>query len=513
MRASLLSVRFLLAVITVFSARMAAAEFLYWTDFTTDGVHRAQDDGTGATSVVSSLNDPIGVAVDSVGGKLYWAEFTASQVWRANLDGSLPQLVASAGVSLPGDIAVDPAGGKVYWTQVGDNTVRRANLDGTSPETILTGAGQPYGITLDTLAGKVYWTELTFPLIRRANLNGSSPEDVISSGITLPVDVAVDSTSGKVYWLDRTALKIQRANLNGTNVEDIVTGLNVPNALALNVPGDWLYWTDSSDQIIGRARLDGSSVDSGFMTGITNPQGIALGGNIPPTAVSGGPYAINEGDNLVLDGSASMDMDGGINSYDWDLDNDTVYNDATGAMPTVSWFTLDSLGLNDGIHPVALQVSDGFDTATDPTTLTINNLPPGAVSDTAAVDSDVVLTVTAPGVLANDIDPGDDPLMVSSYDTNSALGATVSVQPDGSYTYDPSAVSVIQALTPGQTLVDSFNYTISDGSAMSTATVDVTVTGATPAATPVPLLGGFLCTVLLLASAVVGLSQKTQNPV
>ena len=45
----------------------------------------------------------------------------------------------------------------------------------------------------------------------------------------------------------------------------------------------------------------------------------------------------------------------------------------------------------------------------------------------------------------------------------SAMGAAVSVNADGSFTYDPQQPnSAVQALAEGQTANDSFTYTISD---------------------------------------------------
>ncbi len=41
----------------------------------------------------------------------------------------------------------------------------------------------------------------------------------------------------KMYWINRGTDKIQRANLDGTNVRDIITGLNDPSGLALDIDG------------------------------------------------------------------------------------------------------------------------------------------------------------------------------------------------------------------------------------------------------------------------------------
>ncbi len=87
-------------------------------------------------------------------------------------------------------------------------------------------------------------------------------------------------------------------------------------------------------------------------------------GNHPPVADPGGPYAIDIGQNLLLDGSGSSDPDAScgdsIVSYEWDLNNDGVFIDAIGPTPTVPWAVLS--GFNLKVYPetntIALRVKD-----------------------------------------------------------------------------------------------------------------------------------------------------------
>ncbi len=82
------------------------------------------------------------------------------------------------------------------------------------------------------------------------------------------------------------------------------------------------------------------------------------------------------------------------------------------------------------------------------------------------------------GVLINDYDPNGDAISVSSFDTISANGATVNVNSDGSYSYDPIGVTIIEALNTGESLNDTFNYTIVDSNGETdTAIVTITVFG------------------------------------
>lgn len=103
--------------------------------------------------------------------------------------------------------------------------------------------------------------------------------------------------------------------------------------------------------------------------------------------------------------------------------------------------------------------------------------PPVAVADNGATDEDTILNVPAPGVLENDSDPDDDTLTVSAFDAVSTQGATVTVSPDGSYSYDPTAAANLQALNPGEDIDDTFGYTVTDGSHFDSTTVTINVTG------------------------------------
>ncbi len=100
------------------------------------------------------------------------------------------------------------------------------------------------------------------------------------------------------------------------------------------------------------------------------------------------------------------------------------------------------------------------------------NDTPMASGDSYATTEDGVLPVTAAsGVLVNDIEydvngsPPDDMLHVLPYvGLLSTQGADVTINSDGSFDYDPTSADNLQSLGVGQHLVDTFDYTIIDGS-------------------------------------------------
>ena len=160
---------------------------------------------------------------------------------------------------------------------------------------------------------------------------------------------------------------------------------------------------------------DGTSLSIGVQVddgdgGIDTVASTLVINNLDPTADAGGPYALDEGHDLMLDGSASTDPGGDTLTYAWDLDNDGQYDDATGATPTVPWNTLASLGLaSDGTSlSIGVQVEDGEGGINAPgTTLVINNLAPTAHAGgpyTIDEGQDLLLDASA------STDPGGDTL-------------------------------------------------------------------------------------------------------
>ena len=268
------------------------ASKLYWSDWGTDKIQRANLDGSGVEDLISGagLNGPDGLSLDLAGGKIYWADAGTNKIQRANLDGSNVEDLVT-GLGIPYGLALHVAGGKMYWTNRQTNKIQRANLDGSGVEDLVTsGLTFPGALALDVAGGKIYWTNSGATKIQRANLSGSNVEDLVTSGLSSPTGLALDVAGGKMYWTDRGTDKIQRANLSGSNVEDLVTsGLNTPSGLALDVAGGKIYWADTGTNKVQRANLDGSGVED-LLTGadgLVDPSGIAIGGTAGGTADTG----------------------------------------------------------------------------------------------------------------------------------------------------------------------------------------------------------------------------------
>ncbi len=136
-------------------------------------------------------------------------------------------------------------------------------------------------------------------------------------------------------------------------------------------------------------------------------------------------------------------------------------------------------------------VSDGHATSTATVSIAITrvNMPPVAGNDSYGPTSeDAVLNVSAAnGVFVNDheYDPGQV-IRISAFDSASVMGATITMDATtGAFIYDPTNAPIAQALAAGDTVSDTFTYTITDNDPTTpktaSATVTVVLTGANDA--------------------------------
>ena len=125
----------------------------------------------------------------------------------------------------------------------------------------------------------------------------------------------------------------------------------------------------------------------------------------------------------------------GSKTYDWQFSGGSPAS-STNSTETVTYNTAGSYQVN----LEATSIKDG--SASCATTVTVNNVgnqAPVANDDAYSTDQDTPLSVPAPGVLGNDTDADNDPIVVDTYDTVSAQGGSVSMLTDGSFDYTPPA--------------------------------------------------------------------------
>lgn len=176
---------------------------------------------------------------------------------------------------------------------------------------LVTGAGR------EAQAGVIYWTEHR-GVISAANADGTGRQPVVT-GLEQPNGIALDLAGGMMYWADLGGPNpgelgdIRRASLNGTGQETLVSGIR-PVGIALDIAGGKMYWTTFNS--ILRANLDGAGQQT-LVTGLNLAGSIALdvsGGKMYWTDTDfSGPMGQGYIGQANLDGSGQQRIVSGLN--------------------------------------------------------------------------------------------------------------------------------------------------------------------------------------------------------
>ena len=117
------------------------------------------------------------------------------------------------------------------------------------------------------------------PGVGRANLDGSSAQP----GFVPTTAKGIAVNSEYVYWANPKENSIGRARIDGTEIDrNFITGVSNPQYVALC--GEYLYWTDAAQEkekegAIARAKIGAGgaeAVEQKFIAGASDPQGIAI---------------------------------------------------------------------------------------------------------------------------------------------------------------------------------------------------------------------------------------------
>ncbi|MBW8886670.1 MAG: 3-hydroxyacyl-CoA dehydrogenase [Fibrobacteres bacterium] len=255
---------------------------IYWLEFT--GLHSANADGSDAKTLVPLNDGPDGVAVDAVAGKIYWTNMGSGgngSVQRSNLDGSkVEYVVPKAGTYFAKQIQLDLIHGKAYWSDRDGLKIQRCNLDGSQNEVLISGVDHPVGMALDTAGGVFYFSEKDGGTLKRAPMamppagqTAAKRTDVetLISGLDQPIDVGIDLGKKQIYWTDRDEGTVHRAGIEipagqtaatRKDIETLMRGLNTPIGIALDLAGGKLFTTESGTGAVWRANLDGTGKEA-----------------------------------------------------------------------------------------------------------------------------------------------------------------------------------------------------------------------------------------------------------
>lgn len=438
---------------------------------TTDGVGDKE-----AKSVVVKMNPDGSAGGEATGAvwvyKPHFHPYTGHEGFYAGtvaMEGGLPYLYA-AGAAQVNFCNHRPVALKVDAT--GSETWRYADTAGTC------GDAMAFALTVDGgsvyLAGRVMESGVQYPYLAKLDAatgalawarQGSA--DFPSSGSFLAVTVSSGTVyaagwkagaGGEDYLLDTWDADGNRVPLSGAPASgdraERITGL------AGMGPEIWAVgFTRSQDHPDGNG---GAGFSDGVLFEIDPATGAALSTTVYGAASSqdeGFQAVTASGPDLYVAGESRSSTAGG---------NAPGSNDAVLLRYVRSTATLHYTPLAPGTVTFTVTADDGQaanNTFSRTFTVTVTNAPPVAADDSASTPE---LTPVTVDVLANDVDPEGDLLVVTGH--TAAAHGTVScgMVSSGSCTYAPDL---------GFRGPDSFTYTVEDGfGTADTATVSVTVT-------------------------------------
>ena len=292
-------------------------------------------------------------------------------------------------------------------------------------------------------------------------------ENTLSTGNVL----ANDRDGGN----DGDALRVGAVNGAAGNVGDAIAG-NAGGTFVVNADGSYTFDPGTDFDALAPGDTATTSVTYQVSDGqggtATQTLTIVLEGANDAPVIGDQPLAsqtARDGQSIVLglDG-AFFDIDGDSLTYAADnLPPGLAIDTETGLITG----TLANDASNGGLYQVTITVSDGNGgMASQSFTWTVTNEPPIANDDTNATEANDTLTVGADdGVLANDIDPDGDGIVLQSVagsaenigqGVTGTNGGRFTIAADGSYRFDPNGD--FDTLAAGETVATTVVYTIND---------------------------------------------------
>ena len=358
-------------------------------------------------------------------------------------------------------------------------------------ETILAMSVEPVTQTVNVLEGMTVDADFGF-VEEGANLPPQAQDDSLStdedSALT-GVNVLDDNGSGADSDPNGDGLTITEVN---GQPGDVGSQIMLPSGALLTVGANGAVSYDPNGQFEGLAA--GETDTDSFTYTVSDGNG-----GVDTATATVTINGVND-DPAAVDDEVSTDEATDITSI-FVLDNDTDPDtsdsltvdgfDTTGTLGIVTYngdgtFDYDPNGAFDGLDTgetatdtFTYTVTDGnggTDTAT--VTVTINgaddeNSAPVGVIDLFMTDEDT--RINDLDVLSNDDDPDGDMIEIIDVNQNNTAG-WLKLNPDGTFDYNPNRQ--FESLDAGETAVDSFTYTISDGNGgTDTVTVNITITG------------------------------------
>lgn len=343
-----------------------------------------------------------------------------------------------AGASLVGSVTDDglpaPANLTQVWSRVsGPGTVSFGNAAAASTSATFSLAGV-YVLRLTASDG--FLTAFDDVQI---TVNAALP---VNRPPAITTGAPTTATVNQLYSYDVDASDPDAGDLLTFSLDTFPSGMLIDSATGL------IQWTPSASQV-GPNNVTVRVRDQGGLFALQSfTIQVSPPPNRPPVITSSPVLTATAGQPYSYDVDATDPDLGNVLSYALTLFPAGMTIDANTGL--ITW----TPALNQsGPHDVTVQVSDGHPggTATQVFTIQVavanpNNKPPLAQANSYTIRADQILTVAAPGVLGNDSDPDNDPLIARKL-TDPTRGA-LAFNANGSFSYTPNSVNFTCATPP-----------------------------------------------------------------
>uniref|UniRef100_A0A8C7ZGK0 LDL receptor related protein 8 n=1 Tax=Oryzias sinensis TaxID=183150 RepID=A0A8C7ZGK0_9TELE len=199
-------------------------------------IHEANDPSQQVPLVDSSLQTPVGLALDWLQHNLYWTDSGDKSISVVSVDGTKRRVLINSDLSEPRAIAVDPHHGFMYWSDWGTRAkIEKAGMNGVDRQVLVSeNIEWPNGITLDLANRRLYWVDSKLHLIASVDLNGAHRRTHLSSADTLGHPYSLAVFEDRIYWTDRDRAAVFMANrLTGQDIQALAENLNDPHDIAV----------------------------------------------------------------------------------------------------------------------------------------------------------------------------------------------------------------------------------------------------------------------------------------
>lgn len=393
-------------------------------------------------------------------------------------------------------------GNDIYYYRLGEGNDRFTDSGGTDwlvlPDIYLSGVKLGLGSML-----------LTLPDGGEIHLEDFDPDNPYAAGGIEYFQFADGSVLTKKQLIDSLGFTPTGTpfddDLSGTALADVITALDGDDVVNARAGNDTIYADGGADTVYagegndvvhggdGNDALFGEGGNDSLLGEVGND---FISGGVGADTLQGGEgddtylFNIGDGQDVVTDalGQNSIALGAGLTLDKIRLarqgdDLLVSINGTTDKLTVTGWFAAASafagLTLGDG----TVLDHAGVEAAL------ARNLAPVAVQDTAAVKEDSVLSVSG-NALANDSDPEGRALRVTDAGTRTGSYGVLTLQANGAYVYTLSnAAGAVQALAAGQSLSESFAYSVSDDEPTGAATAQSTIVVTIQGTNDLPVLG------------------------